>query len=75
MKYKDTYNKPNDQIESDEFVKDAPVSDALRYALVGLWTVNSHLPDTLALPIFQPRPLIQQRRQQSLTTTFYHSSR
>ena len=54
MEYKDTYNKPNDQIERDDLFTD--VSDALRYALIDLWTVNPHLPDTLALPNFQPRP-------------------
>ena len=63
MQYKDTYNKPNDQIERDDSITDAHVSGALRYALVGLWTVNPHLPDTLALPNFQPRPQNQQRQK------------
>ena len=40
LEYKDTYNKPNDQIESDDLITDAHVSDALRYALIDLWTVN-----------------------------------
>ena len=61
LKYKDTYNKPNDQIESDDLITDAHVSDALRYALIDLWIVNPHLPDTSALPNFQPRPQNQQR--------------
>ena len=34
LEYKDTYNKPNDQIESDNLITDAQVSDALRYALI-----------------------------------------
>ena len=45
LKYKDTYNKPNDQVESDEIITDAHVSDALRYALIDLWTENPYLPD------------------------------
>ena len=62
MEYKDTYNKPNDKIESDDLTTDAHVSDALRYALMDLWTVNPHLLDTLALPNFQPKPRNQQRQ-------------
>ena len=64
LQYKDTYNKPNDndQIEYDDLITDAHVSDALRYALIDLWTVNPHLPDTSALPNFQPRPQNQQRQ-------------
>ena len=62
MEYKDTYNKPNDQIEDDDFITDAHVSDALRYALVDLGTVNPHLPDLSALPNFQPRPQNLQRQ-------------
>ena len=30
--------------------------------MIDLWTVNPHLPDTSALPNFQPRPQNQQRR-------------
>ena len=60
LEYKDTYNKPNNQSESDDLVTDAHVSDALRYALIDLWTVNPHLPDTSALLNFQPRPENQQ---------------
>ena len=59
---KDTYIKPNDQIECDDLITDAHVSDALRYALIDLWTVNPHLPDTSALPNFRPRPQNQQRQ-------------
>ena len=61
LEYKDTYNKPNDQIECADLITDAHVSDALRYALTDLWTVNPHLPDTSALPNFRPRPQNQQR--------------
>ena len=46
LEYKDTYNKPNDQIKSDDLITDAHVSDALRRALTNLCTVNPHLPDT-----------------------------
>ena len=62
MEYKDTYNKSNDQIESGDLSTDAHVSHALRYALIDLWTVNPHLPDTSALPNFQSRPQNQQRQ-------------
>ena len=62
LEYKDTYNKPNDQIECDDLITHAHVSDALRYAVIDLWTVNPHLPDTSALPNFRPRPQIQQRQ-------------
>ena len=34
LEYKDTYNKPSDQIEYDDLITDAHVSDALRYALI-----------------------------------------
>ena len=43
-------------------ITDAHVSDALRHALIDLWTVNRHLPDISALPNFRPRPLNQQRQ-------------
>ena len=56
LEYKDTYNKPNNQMESDDLITDAHVSDALRYALIDLWTVNPHLPDTSAFPNFPSRP-------------------
>ena len=62
LEYKDTHNKPNDQIECDDLITDAHVSDALRHALIDLWTVNPHLPDTSALRNFQPRPRNQQRQ-------------
>ena len=62
LEYKNTYNKPNHQIGSDDLITDAHVSDALRYALIDLWTVNPHLPDTSTLPNFQPRPQNQQRQ-------------
>ena len=62
MEYKDTYNKPNGQTESDDLITDALVSNALRYALIDLLTVNPHLPNTSALPHFQPRPQNQQRQ-------------
>ena len=57
-----TYNKPNDQSESDDLITDAHVSYALRYALIDLWTVNPCLLDTSALPNFQCRPKNQQKR-------------
>ena len=62
LEYKDTYNKPNDQIESDDLITDSHVSDALRYAVIDLWTVNPQLPDTSPLPNFRPRPQNQQRQ-------------
>ena len=62
MEYKDTYNKPNDQIECDDLITDAHVSDALRYALIDLWTVNPYLPDTSALSNFRPRPQNPQKQ-------------
>ena len=61
LEYKDTYNKPKDQIECVDLITDAHVSDALRHALIDLWTVNPQLPDTSALPNFRPRPQNQQR--------------
>ena len=61
MDYKDTYNKPNDQNECDDLITNAHVSDALRNAPIDLWTLNPHLPETSALPNFQPRPQNQQR--------------
>ena len=42
LEYKDTHNKPKDRIESYDLITDAHVSDALRYALIDLWTVNPH---------------------------------
>ena len=64
MEYKDTYNKPNDQIESDDLITDANLSDALRYALIDLWTLKSRLPATSAIPNFQPRPQNQRQKSQ-----------
>ena len=58
--YKYNYNKPIDQMENDDLLKDAHVSDALRFALIYLWKVNPHLSDTSALPNFQSRPQNQQ---------------
>ena len=62
LEYKDTYNKPNDQSESDDSITDAHVSDALQYALIDLRTVNPQLPDTSALANFRPGPPNQQRQ-------------
>ena len=62
LEYKDTYNKPTGQIESDDLITDAHVSDALRYAVIDLWTVNPQLPDTSSLPKFRQRPQNQQRQ-------------
>ena len=75
LEYKDTYNKPNDQIECDDLITDTHVSDALRYAVIDLWRVNPHLPDTSPLPNFRPRPQNQQRQIAVMTTKFYLSSR
>ena len=62
LEYKDAYKKPNRQIESDDLITDAHVSDVLRYALIDFWTVNPHLPDTSTLPNFRPVPQNQQRQ-------------
>ena len=62
LEYKNTYNKLNDQIECDDLITDAHVSDALRYAVIDLWAVNPQLPDTSPLPNFRPRPQNQQRQ-------------
>ena len=62
LEYKDTYNKPSDQIECDDSITEAHVSDALRYAVIDLWTVNPQLPNTSPLPNFRPRPQNQQRQ-------------
>ena len=62
LEYKDTYNKPNVQIEYDDLITDAHVSDALPYALIDLWTVNPHFSETSALPNFRPRPQNQQKQ-------------
>ena len=62
LEYKDTYNKPNGQFESDDLVTDSNVLDALRYALMDLWTVNPQLPDTSALLTFQQRLQNQQKQ-------------
>ena len=43
-------------------ITDAHASDALRYALTDLWTVNPHLPDTSPLPKSLLRPQNQQRQ-------------
>ena len=75
LEYKDTYNKPNDQIERDDLITDAHVSDALRHALIDLWIVNPHLPDHQHSQTFDRDHKISKGTQQSLTTKFYHSSR
>ena len=62
MEYKGTYNKPNDQFENDYWITDAYASNALRYALTDLWTVNPPLADTSSLPNFQPRAQNQQEQ-------------
>ena len=49
-------------MECDDLITDAHVSDALRYAVRDLWTVNPQLPDTSPLPNFRPRPQNQQRQ-------------
>ena len=62
LEYKETYNKLSDQIECDDLITDAHVSDALRYAVIDLWTVSPQLSDTSPLPNFRPRPQNQQRQ-------------
>ena len=62
LEYKDTYNKLNDQVECDDLITDAHVSDALRYAVIDSWTINPELPDTSPLPNFRPRQQNQQRQ-------------
>ena len=62
LEYKDTYNKTNEQIESDDLITDAHVSGALQYTLIDLWTANPHLPEISALPNFQPIPQNLQRQ-------------
>ena len=75
LAYKDTYNKPNNQIESDDLITDAHVSDALRYALIDLWTVNHIYLILQHYQTFRRDQKINKGKQQSLTTKFYHSSR
>ena len=70
LEYKDTYNKPNDQIECDDLITDAHVSDALRHALIDSWTVNPHLLDTSALPNFRPSPQNQKRHTAVIDNQF-----
>ena len=48
--------------KSEDLFTDSHVSDALRFALTDLGTVNSHLPDTPAIPNFQPTPQNQQKQ-------------
>ena len=76
LDYKETYHKPNDEIESNDLIPDSHVSDALWYALIDSWTINPQLVDTFPLSNFQPRPQNHRRQLlQSLTTKFCHSSR
>ena len=65
LDYKDTYNRPNDQNEVDDLIKNAHVSDALRNAPLDLWTLNPYLPEISALTNFQPRPQNQQKGKRS----------
>ena len=62
LDYKETYKKLSNQIECDDLITDAHVSEALRYAVIDLWTVNPQLPDTSPLPNFRLRPQNQQRQ-------------
>ena len=71
LEYKDTYNKPNDQIEFDDLITDSHVSDALRYAVIDLWTNNPQFPDTSPLPKFRPRPHKQQRQIAVIDDQFF----
>ena len=56
LEYKHNFNKPPEQIEEDDIITHSHVSDKLRYALIGLWTVNPQLPITLPLPNFRQPP-------------------
>ena len=62
LEYKDTHNKPNDQFESNDLIRDSHVSDALRKAIFDLRTVNPQSTDRSPLPNFPPRP--QNHRRQ-----------
>ena len=73
--YKETYNKPNDQIECDNLFTDAHVSDALRHALIGcgqsihIYLIHQHH------QTFSRDHKTNKGKQQSSTTKFYHNSR
>ena len=62
LEYTEAHNRSNEKYESDDLITDAHVSDALRYALLDLWTQNPQLADTSPLPNFQPRPQKWQRQ-------------
>ena len=62
LEYNDNHDKPKDQIESNDLIKDSHVPDAFRYALIDLWTGTPQLPDTSPLPNYLPRPQNQQRQ-------------
>ena len=62
LEYKDTSNKPKDQIESVDLITDANVLDAIRFAMINFRTMDPHLPDTSSIPCFQPRPENQHRQ-------------
>ena len=62
MVYKYTYNRHKNRIESGDLITDADVSDALRYSLIDLWTVNLNLLDKSSVPNFEPRPPNQQKQ-------------
>ena len=64
LEYKDTYNKPNDQIESDDPITDAHVSHALRYVM------RYHRYHTSDRDHRNNKG-----KKQSSMTKFYHSSR
>ena len=70
LENKDTSKKPNDQIENDDLNTDAHVSDAPRYTLMDLCTVNPHLPVASALPNIHPR----QQNQQKHIAVIHHQN-
>ena len=72
---KKTYNKPNDHVEIDDLIRDARVSDALRYALKDLWTVNPSFLIHHHYRMFSRDHKTNHGTLLSLTTKYYHSCR
>ena len=76
LEYKDTHNKPNDQIESNDLKTDSHISNALQYTLIDLFTVNPNFPIHLFnLWFFRDHKKLTKGKLQSSTTNIYHSSR
>ena len=62
LKKKYSHSKPNGQIKSNDLITDSQVSNALRYPIIDLWTVDTQLLDTSALPNFPPRQQNHQKQ-------------